>query len=146
MPSDINKVTIGQYCHGQKHISVQSRKTRSGMAYVIITFIDDAKAIKAFERCQWPSSSMAMNRCTGLLSNGSEAPEDAQVMGNRQMQSICLVYKCIAFAPCTYMYVCVYIPMSTWPLPLAEHRYYGQLPRCPARGTTHLRPTLAWRF
>ena len=24
--------------------------------------------------------------------------------------------------------------MSTWPLPLAEHRDYGQSPRCPARG------------
>ena len=50
LPSDINKMTIGQYCHGQQDISVQSRKTRAGMAYAIITFSDEALAIKAFEQ------------------------------------------------------------------------------------------------
>ena len=50
LPSDINKVTIGQYCHGQKDISAQSRKTRSSMAYAFITFTDVALAIKAFEQ------------------------------------------------------------------------------------------------
>ena len=50
LPSDINRVTIGPYCDGQVDIAIQSHRTRSGMAFAIITFIDDAKAIKAFEQ------------------------------------------------------------------------------------------------
>ena len=49
LPSNINRKVIGQCCVGHKDISVQSRRTRSGMAYAIITFTDEALAIKAFE-------------------------------------------------------------------------------------------------
>ena len=50
LPSDISRVSIGEHCHGQVDISVQSHRTQSGMAYAIITFIDQALAIKAFEQ------------------------------------------------------------------------------------------------
>ena len=46
----MTKVSIGQYCEGQVDISAQSHKTRSGMACAIITFRDEALAIKAFEQ------------------------------------------------------------------------------------------------
>ena len=50
LPSDISRVSIGEHCHGQVDISVQSHRTRSGMVYAIITFIDQALAIKAIEQ------------------------------------------------------------------------------------------------
>ena len=50
LPRDISRVSIGEHCHGQVDISVQSHRTRSGMAYAIVTFIDVALAIKAFEQ------------------------------------------------------------------------------------------------
>ena len=43
-------MTIGQYCGGHVDIAIQSQRARSGMAYAIITFIDEALAIKAFEQ------------------------------------------------------------------------------------------------
>ena len=52
LPSDINKVTIGQYGVGHVDITVQSRRTRSGMAHAIITFTDVALAVQALRTCQ----------------------------------------------------------------------------------------------
>ena len=49
LPSDISKIDIGPYCYGQVDISVQCHRARSGMAYAIITFTEQAEAIKAFE-------------------------------------------------------------------------------------------------
>ena len=49
LPSDINSKVIGQCCVGYKDMSAQSRRTHSGMADAVITFTDEALAIKAFE-------------------------------------------------------------------------------------------------
>jgi hypothetical protein len=50
LPSDVTKVTIGQYCKDFADISVQCHRTQSGMAYAIITFKELAPAMEAFEK------------------------------------------------------------------------------------------------
>ena len=52
VPNGINHVAIRQYCHGEANISIHEKKDDRGHAYVyaIVTFIDVALAIKAFEQ------------------------------------------------------------------------------------------------
>ena len=50
LPGGVRKTDVGQYCEGQVDVSVQSNKTRSGMAFAIVTFLDLTMAIKAFEQ------------------------------------------------------------------------------------------------
>ena len=72
--------------------------------------------------CPWPSSCRAMARRIGLVSNGSEAPSDAQVMGNKPMHSICPMCK---YSVCPLhikinIYKYIYVHRSTWTVPLAR--------------------------
>ena len=67
LPSDISKMTIGQYCDGQMDTSVQSHRTRSGMAYAIITFTDETLAIKAFEQLSMAKAQHGKERMHWLV-------------------------------------------------------------------------------
>ena len=50
LPGGVCKTDVGHYCEGQVDVSVQSNKTRSGMAFAIVTFLDLTMTIKAFEQ------------------------------------------------------------------------------------------------
>ena len=63
-----------------------------------------------------------MARRIGLVSTGSEAPSDAQVMGSRPMHSICPMCK-YSIWPLHIkinIYKDIYVHRSTWTVPLAR--------------------------
>jgi hypothetical protein len=53
LPRNVDKVDIGRLCPGQTDVSVNNFKSKSGMAFAVITFADLDLAMQAFETLLW---------------------------------------------------------------------------------------------